>query len=148
MGTVTYNSKTTDSITVQATATDNDGDELEYTLYISETETGGYTANGTATGAAGNTVTLTATGLKEYTTYYYYVEVTDRIAKAETGKGANVKTYCPGTGLTCEGPFTRTCDTCLGVGTISGYCPGGEEGTKCSVCGGLGRQRMWRTILS
>ena len=142
MGTVTFNSKTTNSITVRATATDRDGDNLTYTLYVSTSLNGSYTPNGTATGASGSAVTLTATGLSQYTTYYYYVHVTDTIATAQSSKGQNVRTYCPGTGLTCtteacSGTQITTCTTCDGNGEVSERCTDGYVDT-CSRCDGSG----------
>ena len=142
MGTVTFNSKTTNSITVRATATDRDGDNLTYTLYVSTSLNGSYTPNGTATGASGSAVTLTATGLSQYTTYYYYVHVTDTIATAQSSKGQNVRTYCPGTGLTCtteacSGTQITTCTTCDGNGEVSERCTDGYTDT-CSRCDGSG----------
>ena len=150
--TVTFSSKTTNSITVQAKANDADGDNLTYTLYTSTSSNGQYSQADTATAKAGNNVTLTASNLSNYTTYYYYVTVTDQIANNQSGK-ANQKTYCPGTGHTgtyCEGTTTtsRTCTGCRGSGTIeSSYtcssCRGSggsyeETSRRCSACGGSG----------
>ena len=151
--TVTYSSKTTSSITLQAKATDADGDQLTYTLYTSTSSNGTYSQKATATGNSGSNVSLTASGLSEYTTYYYYVTVTDQIANNESTKGQSVKTYCSGTGhsgTSCPGTTTtsRTCTTCSGKGTVEktttltcGSC-GGDGGyyteSTCSKCGGSG----------
>lgn len=170
--TVTLSSKTTNSITVQANATDADGDRLTYTLYTSTSENGDYTEAATATGDSGSNVTLTASNLTDYTIYYYYVTVTDQIADNQSTK-ANQRTYCPGTGHSgnyCDGTTTtsRTCTGCRGYGTIEtertcsscrgsggdyetvsvrcGACGGsGETERNCSSCGGSGRIDRWIT---
>ena len=58
MGAVTYKTKTTNSITVTANASDADGNNLTYTIYTSENQNGPYTARGTAQGAAGARSTI------------------------------------------------------------------------------------------
>ena len=110
--TVTFVSKTTDSITVQANATNTNEDSLTYTLYISTSPSENYTEAATATGNSGSNVNLTASGLSQYTTYYYYVTVTDQIADNQSST-YNQRTYCPGTGHTtssCTGTTTTTID--------------------------------------
>ena len=141
---VNYVSKTTNSITVRAQATDADGDELKYTIYTSENVNGPYTARGTATGSSGSTVTLTASGLSEYTNYYYYVDVTDKIATDEDSKGKNVRTYCSGSNLYCNGGSRDkvSCSSCGGSGNTSRACgssgftmSAGVISGKCPQCG-------------
>lgn len=110
--TVTFVSKTTDSITVQANATDTNEGNLIYTLHISTNPSENYTEAATATGNSGSNVNLTASGLSQYTTYYYYVTVTDQISDNQSST-YNQRTYCPGTGHTtssCTGTTTTTID--------------------------------------
>lgn len=126
--TVTFNSKTTNSITVQAKSTDADGGNLTYTLYTSTSSSGNYTKSATATGSSGSNVSLTASGLSQYTTYYYYVTVTDQISNNQSST-ASQRTYCPGTGHTvsyCPGGTTGsvTCSTCNGDGCVCANCGG------------------------
>lgn len=120
--TVTYNTKTTNSITVNANAADEDGDSLTYTMYTSTAPDSGFVANGTATAVAGTPVTLTANNLAMYTTYYYYVTATDGKENA-TSTTANVRTYCSGTTNTCTPSYCST---------------GGNKNVTCTTCGGDG----------
>ena len=93
-----YNSKDTTSITVTSKATDIDGDKLTYKLYTATSQNGSYTLKTTSSETTqGTTVTLTATGLSNYTTYWWYVQVSDGKEIATSSK-QSTKTYCPGTG--------------------------------------------------
>ena len=127
-------SKTTNSITISARATDGDGDKLTYRLYTSTSQNGTYTQKATTTANQNTTVTLNATGLSNYTTYWWYVTVSDG-KETKTSSKRSVRTYCPGTGLTCTGPFTEdvNCTTCNGTGQID--CP--ASGTRTE------RTRAW-----
>ena len=72
-----FSSKTTNSLTFTARATDAENDNLTYTLYTS-TDGNNWTLKQTLSNqTAGTQVTLTASGLAEYTNYYWKVEVTD-----------------------------------------------------------------------
>ena len=150
---VFLNSKTTNQITVTANSTDNDNDQLVYKLYTSTSSSSGFTENTTsASTSPGIQVTLQAVGLNQYTTYYYYVTATDG---KETVQSAinSVRTYCPGTGLICNGPFTTTttCSSCSGTGTSSsGYhvakfrqtpTASYTEGRQCDACGSYAKGR-------
>ena len=150
---VFLNSKTTNQFTVTANSTDNDNDQLIYKLYTSTSSGSGFTENTTsASTSPGIQVTLQAVGLKQYTTYYYYVTATDG---KETVQSAinSVRTYCPGTGLICKGPFTTTttCSSCSGTGTSSsGYhvakfrktpTASYTEGRQCDACGSYAKGR-------
>ena len=65
----------------------------------------------------------------------------------------SVRTYCPGTGLICNGPFTTTttCSSCSGTGTSSsGYhvakfrqtpTASYTEGRRCYACGSYAKGR-------
>jgi len=122
---VALNSKTTNSFTVDALATDSDGENLTYSLYI----VGENEAKDTEESAQGETVQLTAESLSMYTDYTYYVTVTDNTAEDESEQGT-VKTKCSGTTTECivaqcTSGGTKTCSKCSGSG-------------KCVTCGGDG----------
>ncbi len=135
-----YSSKDTTSITVTSQATDIDGDKLTYKLYTATSQNGSYTLKTTSSEITqGTTVTLTATGLSNYTTYWWYVQVSDGKEIATSSK-QSTKTYCPGTGYTCtttacSGKQTKSCTSCGGDGKVRKTCPGGST---CSKCGGSG----------
>lgn len=135
---VTLSSKETNSITVTAKATDLDGEDLTYTLYT-KTEDGTYEAKNTSDAtASGTEVTLTAIGLEQYTTYNYYVAVSDG-KKTINSEEASVRTYCPTT--ICTGPFTTISDCsntrCSNGRVYTSYsCP--NSGTA-----GIYKIRMW-----
>lgn len=146
---VSYNTKSTNSITINAKANDADGNQLTYTLYTAISENGNYTEKANQTAASNMQVSLQATGLSQYTTYYYYVTTSDgkETVKSST---SSVRTYCPGTGLTCpDGNTSRsTCSNCNGVNSnraISNqqckyyrYTHAGEGiGKNCELCGNL-----------
>ena len=141
IATAAYNNKTTNSITVTARATDANGDNLTYKLYTSTSQNGSYTQKATTTASQNTTVTLNATGLSNYTTYWWYVQVSDG-EETMTSSKQSVRTYCPGTGLTCytdscPGTQTIKCTTCNGNKTISKTCQGGSS-YNCSRCEGYG----------
>ena len=139
IATAAYNSKTTNSITITAKATDANGDNLTYTLYTSTSQNGSYTQKATTSASQNATVTLSATSLSNYTTYWWYVEVSDGEATATSNK-QSTRTYCPGTGLTCTttycpGTQTKTCTTCNGNKTVTKTCTEGAT-TTCPACEG------------
>ncbi len=118
---VSLNTKSTNSITVNAQATDADNNNLTYTLYTSTSQNSGFTQKATsAATAAGTQVTLTASGLKQYTNYYYYVTVTDGKETVQGSTSAAVRTYCPGNTEYCSGgkETTRDCTKCGGSGNM------------------------------
>ena len=129
---VTYSTKTTNSLTIKARATDgNSSDRLTYTLYTSTSENSGFTSKATVSNQVpGTEVTLTASGLSQYTQYYYYVTVSDGKASAQSGTQGWVRTYCPGNTYRCT--EARTCSG------QSLQCPGSTEYASCSNCGGDG----------
>ena len=66
---------------------------------------------------SGNSVSLTANTLNEYTNYYYYVTVSDGKGNpVQGGVQGPIRTYCPGNTYTCEGPFSTSeeCFNCIG----------------------------------
>ena len=74
---VNYSSKTTNSITITARATDTENDALTYTMYVS-TDNTNWTQKATSSSvSSGTEVTLTANGLAEYTYYYIKVRATE-----------------------------------------------------------------------
>ena len=150
--TMTFKSKTTSSITVDAVVQDKAGRDITYTLYVSTNKNGPYTAKASTTKVAGTKVTLTASELSMYTNYYYYVGIQSGKVTAETTSKGNVRTYCSGrtnvcTPKHCSGGYTssgtRSCSTCGGDGKRS--CTGSFDylyyggvdapGGKCGGCG-------------
>ena len=125
MASVTFSAKTTNSLTIKARATDgNSSDRLTYTLYTSTSNTGGFTNKATLSNQTpGAEVTLTASGLSQYTEYYYYVTVSDGKSTNQSATQDRVRTYCPGNtlycrgGTRCPGPSTTTCTVCNGLGS-------------------------------
>lgn len=98
-------------------ATDVDGDNLVYKLYVD----GNLNATSTST-AYGTAVSFSVTGLGEYTTHSYYVTATDG-SETSTSSIGSVRTYCSATGYTCT-PYTCYASDCI-------YCENGYE-----VCDG------------
>lgn len=137
-------SKTTTEIQILAKATDADGDKLTYTLYTSTSQNGTYTSKATLSSVTQNTqVTLKAENLSSYTTYWWYITVSDGRATVTSSK-QSTKTYCPGTGLTCNTnscngttTITTDCTRCDGDGLTVEYCQGGSS-SRCSDCAGKG----------
>lgn len=124
--------KTINSITVEATATStNEEDIITYELYAAIAEDGEYTKQGESISEEQNTaVELTASGLENYTVYYWYVKASSTSA-VESSK-TRTRTKCPGNTAT---ETTTTCTTCNGTGTATYTCKGGSS---CSTCGGTG----------
>ena len=140
---VSYNSKTVNSITISALATDEDGNELTYSLWTSTELDGDYTQAATQSAAQGETAILTAESLNEYTDYYYYVTVSDGTESITGDKSSTpVKTKCSGTNITCTASYcddgwSEICSYCDG-GTVScDYC-GTSGSEECSTCSGSG----------
>jgi len=132
----------TTSITISATATDVDGDTLDYTLYWG-TSTSNLSKESTTSGSSGSAITFSKSNLESYKTYYFRVDVSDGEDNT-TGTRTFAKTYCPTT--KCTGPFTEeiTCTSCVGTGKlkhsirISQFHNGEQIGTmplNCDKCG-------------
>lgn len=149
---MTFSSKSTNSITVNASASDVNGDRLTYSLYTSTSLSSGYTLKTSTSATAGQRVTLTASNLSMYTTYYYYVTVSDGIS-SQTSSKPSIRTYCSGTTNTCntllcnEG-YNKVCTTCNGSGNVDVTCTNcegsGQTWQYCGVCGGSGwMQNSW-----
>ena len=147
--TMTFKSKTTSSITVDAVVQDKAGRDITYTLYVSTNKNGPYTAKASTTKVAGTKVTLTASELSMYTNYYYYVGIQSGKVTAETTSKGNVRTYCSGrtnvcTPKYCSGGYTnsgtRSCSKCSGTGKMActgttdwGFGP--TKTLRCPKCG-------------
>ena len=136
--TVRVKSKTTNSITFTMSATDKDGDELTFDVYVN----GSYKTT-TAKVASGSSTEYTVTGLSRYTYYSYYVIASDGMQETQSATG-NVRTYCPGDDYTCYPSYcdgytykVTTCSRCGGDGEASEWCSGGGTST-CSSCNGKG----------
>lgn len=143
---VALQSKTTNTITISSKATDENGDNLTYTLYTSTSQNGTYTKKTTTSGTQNTTVTLSATSLSNYTTYWWYVTVSDG-EETVTSSKQSTRTYCPGTGQTCtttscSGTQAITCTTCNGNKIVTATCPGSTFGS-CDYCGGIGGICGW-----
>lgn len=135
--TSTLKSKTTNTLTISAKATDAEGENISYKLYTSLNENGTYTEQELKSDVVSNReVTLNATNLTQYTDYYWYVTASDGITTARSEK-KRTRTYCPGTGSnTCNESTVVNCATCSGTGKITKNCAGG---TACTSCSGTGR---------
>lgn len=143
----------TSSFTVKTKATEADGDKLIYELYVSTAQNGSYSRKATSAVVAQNTeVTLTASGLSNYTPYWYYVKAIE----AETTEKyydqsapVRVHTKCPGPGshsytlkLCPNSETSYDCRFCVVTGRRGKTCPGywtsPEQSSHCLWCGGGG----------
>ncbi len=93
------NLRTTTSLTITASATDNEQTTLYYDLYWN----GSSTVTQTVQGTRGNTVTFTArTGLKKRTSYSWRIVVRDGVGGQQNGTSTNAYTNCPGNDSGCN----------------------------------------------
>lgn len=123
--TSTLKSKTTNTLTISAKATDAEDENISYKLYTSLNENGTYTEQELKRDVISNReVTLNATNLTQYTDYYWYVTASDGITTARSEK-KRTRTYCPGTGK-----ITKNC----------------AGGTACTSCSGTGRCTSRETL--
>ena len=103
---VSYNTKGTNYIKVNAKSEDMDGDKLTYTLrYGTDQNNLNYSTDLTNQEQNVQVSIQTPTNLSQYTYYYWRVDVSDGKATTEGDIQTQVRTYCPGTGYTCNGPF-------------------------------------------
>ncbi len=111
--TSTLKSKTTNTLTISAKATDAEDENISYKLYTSLNENGTYTEQELKRDVISDReVTLNATNLTQYTDYYWYVTASDGITTARSEK-KRTRTYCPGTGSnTCNESTVVNCATC------------------------------------
>ena len=123
---VSFNSKGTNYIKVNAKSTDVDGDRLTYTLRYG-TSSNNLNLSKELTNQEQNVqiAIQTETNLSQYTYYYWRVDVTDGKATTQGDVQTQVRTYCAGTGTTCNGPFVEkngaNCARCIN-GYIYSYC--------------------------
>lgn len=142
--------RTPTSISINVKATDDNSDNLIYKLYTSTEKNGTYTLEQTSSKTVQDKqITLTASSLSEYTTYWWYIEVSDGKAITASEKGVkNAKTKCSGASYpcyttSCSGTRTTTCYTCNGNGTTTYSCSGEND---CSCCGGTGKHALCGTL--
>ena len=113
------NLRTTTSLTITASATDNEQSTLYYDLYWN----GSSTVTQTVSGTKGNTVTFTArTGLTKRTSYSWRIVVRDGVGGQQNGAIKSAYTNCPGNDSGCLGgssahPCTSWVHTTLGCKT-------------------------------
>ena len=131
--------RTPTSISINVKATDDNSDNLIYKLYTSTEQNGTYALKQTSSETVQDKqITLTASSLSEYTTYWWYIEVSDGKAITASEKGVkNAKTKCSGATYTCStmdcnGNKTSTCTTCGGDGTETYTC--NNQNTICESC--------------
>lgn len=150
------------SLTITATATDANGDNLTYTLCDSN----GKAISGVAlqTKPAGQSVTFRHDGLGNFSTHTYIVKVSDGKAAQVQSTKCSGTTYCKGG--SCSGSLepTKKCGMCNGKGKVNtclncwkinpfrNDCPTGLNGSHrvfyidCSNCKGTRihrRIRLW-----
>ena len=110
------NLRTTTSLTITASATDNEQNTLYYDLYWN----GSSTVTQTVQGTRGSTVTFTArTGLTKRTSYSWRIVVRDNVGGQQSGSTTSAYTNCPGNDIVCNNGKTESCTTCFGAGLKS-----------------------------
>ena len=135
---VSVSNKTTNSITIAARSTDSDGDRLTYKLYTGPSSNNLTLATTSSSTTSGTQVSLRKSSLNQYTTYYYRVDVSDGITTT-TGNVGSVRTYCPGTGLTCSGQNLYCSGSLRTCNSQNYYCSGGTSSSRrCTRCNGTG----------
>jgi len=129
--TTALNAKTINSFTVDALATDIDGGNLTYKLFI----VGVDEAFDTKTAEQNTTVQLTASGLEMYTDYTYYVLVSDNTSNSisNEAEAETVKTKCSGQTIKCE---TLSCTAGSVKACTNSKCSSGK--VSCTACNGAG----------
>jgi len=106
---VSFNSKSTIYIKVNAKSIDADGDKLTYTLrYGTDQNNLNYSAELENQEQNVQVAIQTESNLSQYTYYYWRVDVTDGKATTEGDIQAQIRTYCSGTGRSCSGGTTVT----------------------------------------
>ncbi len=119
---VSYNTKGTNYIKVNAKSEDKDGDKLTYTLrYGTSSSNLNYSTDLTNQEQNVQVAIQTPTNLSQYTYYYWRVDVSDGKATTEGDIQTQVRTYCPGTGYTCNGGgIIYNCTPCTAYDCIDG----------------------------
>ncbi len=93
-------SKTTNSIKIKAGATDTEDDKLTYTIYFGEIADKLAKQTTIEEQNKGEKITFEKAELKEYTLYYYRIDVSDEWDTTE-GIVQEVRTFCSGLGANC-----------------------------------------------
>ena len=119
---VSFNSKGTNYIQINAKSTDIDGDKLTYTLrYGTSSSNLNYSTQLSNQTQNVQVAIQTPTNLSQYTYYYWRVDVSDGKVTTEGDIQTQVRTYCSGTGYTCNGPFVQTNGkACTASGCVNG----------------------------
>jgi len=91
------------------------GKDLTYTIQVSTNGSSGWITKGTTYGKSGSSISITASGLSQITSYYWKVIVTDTGGlSVDTGTNSAITTMCSGTGATCS--YMRNDCACPSVG--------------------------------
>jgi len=153
---VSYNTKGTNYIKVNAKSEDKDGDKLTYTLrYGTSSSNLNYSTDLTNQEQNVQISIQTETNLSQYTYYYWRVDVSDGKATTEGDIQSQIRTYCPAS--SCKGG-TRNTVTCPKTTTTYITCSGkltAEQGVHrltaseteehiCNVCGG--EPEYWKEV--
>ena len=103
------NLRSTTSLTITASATDDEQTTLYYDLYWN----GSSTVTETKSGTKGNTVTFTArTGLTKRTSYSWRIVVRDNAGGQQSGSTTSAYTNCLGNDSNCVGYVETNCGRC------------------------------------
>ena len=95
------------------------GKDLTYTIQVSTNGSSGWITKGTTYGKSGSSISITASGLSQITSYYWKVIVTDTGGlSVDTGTNSAITTMCSGTGATCS-YMRNDCAYCNGWGLQS-----------------------------
>ena len=152
MESVSFTSKTQNSLTVSAKANANSSKRLTYTLSI-RTDNGNWEQKQVLSNQVPNEkISLTANNLSAYTYYYWKVDVTDGKNTISGIQQAKVRTYCSAT--YCSGPTqgTTNCSYCNGSGYYGTtqcnswvYIGGTYTGrtSNCPSCGGKNKVKQY-----
>ena len=108
---VSYNTKGTNYIKVNAKSTDIDGDNLTYTLYYG-TSSSNLSYSTTLSNQTQNVQVAiqTLTNLSQYTYYYWRVDVSDGEVTTQGDVQAQVRTYCQASPCSGGTSTTVTCE--------------------------------------
>ncbi len=106
---VSYNTKGTNYIKVNAKSEDIDGDNLTYTLrYGTSSSNLNYSTDLTNQTQNVQVAIQTQTNLSQYTYYYWRVDVSDGKVTTEGDLQTQIRTYCSGSTYSCSGGTTSS----------------------------------------
>ena len=139
--TVAFSSKTNNSLTVTAKSTDENGDNLNYTLYAGTTSGNLDKVSSVVSQTQNQTATITVSGLNSYEYYYWRVDVSDGKDTTKGTEQSQVRTYCYTTECTTGSTVANgtNCSSCGGTGNTT-------TNTTCTACGGVGRKTCGLTL--